>query len=151
MATMIVRSSPNDAACAALVRAKGSRSASNAVYAAIRIANAPCGAARGPALDDLDARANRAPLPGVPWPGSHVLSYLCAIDLPATERERSIRTLHTIARSKQQPITVRREAMESVRTCALGSWSKLRAELLAEPNTAVHDAVRGVDAIIIDP
>jgi hypothetical protein len=45
---------------------------------------------------------------------------------------------------------VRREAMESARTCAMGAWRKLRDELLAEPNTAVHEAVRGVDAIIID-
>jgi hypothetical protein len=141
---------PNDAACAALVRARQSPSASNTVYADIRIASAPCGALRGPALDDLDARANAAPMPGVPWPNFVVLSYLCASDLPANDRERSIRTLHTIALSKHQPMPVRREAMESVRTCAMGSWRKLRVELLAEPNAAVHDAVRGVDAIIID-
>ena len=140
----------NEAACAALARARSSPSAVNALFASIRIAASRCGAERARALDDIEARERRGQLPGIPWPHFGVLSYLCPYELPRADQERPIRVLHTIALSKRQPMPVRREAMVAVHSCLGGGWRKLSDQLKADPDKALHDEARGVDAIHID-
>ena len=138
------------ATCEALAFGRRTAVPEAAVYAALRIAGAPCGEERERALADLEARVKLGPLPGIPAQHVGRLSYLCAIDLPFQERARSIATLRVIAQSRRQTLPIREEAMSSVRTCVGGDWKALRVTLLADPDPKVRAAVSGVDHMIID-
>jgi hypothetical protein len=126
--------------CAILVGGMQSATPGVALHAAIRVAAEPaCGADRGRALDDIEARVAKGPLPQAP------ITYLCGLDLLEADRARPHAVLRSIALDAAQPFAVREDAMGIVHFCHGAGWEGLHAALLRDPDAAVRTAADKVD------
>jgi hypothetical protein len=133
--------------CAALARGMAGPSPSRALEAALLLVAAPCGDARSRALDAIEARVQRGPLPALPNGRSNLLALLCQHDVEI--EVRSIEVLRSIARSPREALPMRSKAMEAVKMCAGGGWFTLSPVLRRDPDPAVREAAADVDSIVI--